>query len=208
MKISEIQKGKEEIYGGVKRESERRQILDAYSRVEGAYNKFVKKKINAGDLSRSLGSAVLGLSGEHLSAQIYAYELLLKSLAEAENPEDQNKIIEEAIFDAATKTHPVKKEYLLGILAYFSSNPKEKPTLTKLQGFFELASLNGNITNNNGQHYTHIHGTLADKKFNAIAGHFDSATAGLTVEVTITPFSGDVERAVDGDTGFGQIVTR
>lgn len=53
-------------------------------------------------------------------------------------------------------------------LAYFSSDPNEKPAMTSLQGFFELASLNGNITNNNGKHYTHFHGTLADHEFKGI----------------------------------------
>ena len=94
------------------------------------------------------------------------------------------------------------------VLAYFSSDPQEKPTLTQLEGFYELASLNGNITSNNGQHYTHIHGTLADQKFQGIAGHFESATVGLTVEITIVPFAGNVEREVDGKTGFGPIITR
>lgn len=93
-------------------------------------------------------------------------------------------------------------------LAYFSSNPNDKPTLTSLDGFFELASLNGNITNNNGQHYTHLHGTLADHEFRGIAGHFNSAIAGLTVEITIIPFAGLVKRVVNQDTGFGPISTR
>lgn len=122
MKIPEIQRGKEEIYGGVKRESERRQILDDYSRVEGVYNQFLKQKISAQVLSRSLGDVIVGTRGEHASAQIYAYELLLKSLAEAATLEDENKIIDEALFDAAVEDRSVKKEYLLGLLAYFSSS--------------------------------------------------------------------------------------
>jgi len=94
------------------------------------------------------------------------------------------------------------------ILAYFSSNPLDKPTLTSLDGYYELASLNGNITSNNGQYYTHLHGTLADREFKGIAGHIDSVEAGLTVEITIIPFSGPVERTVDEHTGFGPISTR
>lgn len=93
-------------------------------------------------------------------------------------------------------------------LAYFSSDPAEKPTLTSFEGYFEMASLNGNITNNADRYYTHLHTTLADKKFHGIAGHVESAKVGLTVELTIVPFSAPVERTVDEETGFGPIVTR
>lgn len=93
-------------------------------------------------------------------------------------------------------------------LAYFTSNPSDKPTLTTFDGYYELASLNGNITNNANQYYTHLHAALADKSFKGITGHIDSAEVGLTVEVTIVPFAGSVERAVDSETGFGPIVTK
>jgi predicted DNA-binding protein with PD1-like motif len=92
------------------------------------------------------------------------------------------------------------------VLAYFSSDPKAKPTLTKLNGYFELASLNGNITNNSGKYYTHVHATLADKKFRGIAGHINDAKVGLTAEITIVPFTAALERTVDPKTGFGFIV--
>lgn len=90
-------------------------------------------------------------------------------------------------------------------LAYFTSNPNDKPTLTTLSGYYELAALNGNITNNNGKYYTHAHGVFADKKFHGIAGHINDAQVGLTIEITIIPFSKSVERTVDPKTGFGNI---
>src|SRR5579862_2554764 len=80
------------------------------------------------------------------------------------------------------------------VLAYFSSNPNTKPILTKFSGFYELASLNGNITNNSGKYYTHLHTTLADKKFHGIAGHVNDAKVGLTAEITIIPLSTPLER--------------
>jgi len=92
-------------------------------------------------------------------------------------------------------------------LAYFSPNPEDIPTLTTFNGFYELASLTGNITNNSGQYYTHLHSTLADKEFRGIAGHVNKATVGLTVEVMIQPFAAPIERTVDEATGFGPIVT-
>lgn len=91
-------------------------------------------------------------------------------------------------------------------LAYFSSNPNDKPTLTTFPGYYELASLNGNITNNSGKYYTHVHAVLADKQFHGIAGHVNTAKVGLTVEITINPISDAVQRTVDPKTGFGLIV--
>jgi len=91
-------------------------------------------------------------------------------------------------------------------LAYFTSNPQDKPTLTTMKGYYELASLNGNITNNENQYYTHAHAVLADKKFHGIAGHVNDAEVGLTAEITIVPFAAPVQRTVDPKTGFGPIV--
>lgn len=91
-------------------------------------------------------------------------------------------------------------------LAYFTSNPNDKPTLTTFPGYYELASFTGNITNNANQYYTHAHAVLADKKFHGIAGHVNAAKVGLTVEITIIPLSAPVQRVVDPKTGFGPIV--
>lgn len=93
------------------------------------------------------------------------------------------------------------------VLAYFSSDPNAKPTLTKFKGFYELASLNGNITNNSGKYYTHLHAVLADKQFHGISGHVDGAKVGLTAEITIIPLPASLERTVDAKTGFGPIVS-
>ncbi len=91
-------------------------------------------------------------------------------------------------------------------LAYFTSNPKDKPTLTQFKGYFELASLNGNIAKNENGYYTHAHAVLANQKFNGIAGHVDNSKVGITVEVTITPLPSTLQRMVDAETGFGPIV--
>lgn len=91
-------------------------------------------------------------------------------------------------------------------LAYFSSNPNDKPTLTTFPGFYELASLSGNIAKNNDTYFTHAHGVIADKKFHGIAGHINAAKVGMTVEVTIIPFTETLQRSVDKKTGFGPII--
>ncbi len=91
-------------------------------------------------------------------------------------------------------------------LAYFTSNPADKPTLTTFKGYYELASVNGNVSVNDGHYYTHAHAVLADNKFRGIAGHVNAAKTGLTAEVTIIPFTSSVERTVDPKTGFGPLV--
>jgi predicted DNA-binding protein with PD1-like motif len=91
-------------------------------------------------------------------------------------------------------------------LAYFTSNPNDKPSLTTFPGYYELVSINGNVSANNGNYYTHTHAALADKKFRGITGHMNKATVGLTAEITLVPFSGAVERTVDAKTGFGPLV--
>lgn len=90
-------------------------------------------------------------------------------------------------------------------LAYFTSKPNDKPTLTTFSGYYELASLHGNITNNENQYYTHLHAVLADKKFHGIAGHVNKAKIGLTAEITIIPFTASIQRTVNPKTGFGPI---
>ena len=91
-------------------------------------------------------------------------------------------------------------------LAYFTSNPNDKPTLKTFPGYYELASLTGNISANGDSYYTHAHAALADKDFHGITGHVDNAKVGLTAEITITPLSAPVKRTVDAKTGFGPLV--
>jgi predicted DNA-binding protein with PD1-like motif len=90
-------------------------------------------------------------------------------------------------------------------LAYFSRDPTAKPTLVRVDGYFELASLNGNVSNNQDAYYTHLHAVFAHG-VNGLSGHLDAAKAGMTVEVTITPLAGPVQRIVDTRTGFGSIL--
>lgn len=90
-------------------------------------------------------------------------------------------------------------------LAYFTSNPKDKPITTTFKGYYELAAMNGNVSNVGNRYYTHIHAVLADKEFHGIAGHVDNSKVGLTVEVSIVPLQQQLKRALDEKTGFGPI---
>lgn len=129
------------------------------------------------------------------------YILVLKS------NEDLLESITQCVKDADLKSASISAigQLFNPSLAYFSNDPKEKPTIITFKGFYELASLNGNVTKNREQYYTHLHGVLADQKFHGIAGHIDAAKIGLTVEVTIIPLPAIVSRTVNTKTGFGNI---
>ena len=92
-------------------------------------------------------------------------------------------------------------------LAYFTSNPHDKPKLTTFPGYYEMVSINGNISTNGNNYYTHAHVALADKQFHGITGHVIKAKVGLTAEITIVPFSSVIQRTVDAKTGFGPLVS-
>lgn len=91
--------------------------------------------------------------------------------------------------------------------AYYSNDPHEKPKFTTFDGIYELISLNGNISQDGDKYYSHLHVVLGDEKFKALAGHIKDTQIGVTVELTIVPFTKPLKRAVDPDTGFGPIVT-
>jgi hypothetical protein len=103
--------------------SKREKIDEEYKGVEGIINDFYEGKEAVKEMSDQLGNVVLGAHDEHASTQLYAYEVLLKSLAEIDpgNKKAVEAVVNEALFDAAVVSHPVKKEYLLGILQYYSS---------------------------------------------------------------------------------------
>jgi predicted DNA-binding protein with PD1-like motif len=104
-----------------------------------------------------------------------------------------------AVFDGLGQVHNPA-------LAYFTSNPTDKPTITTFPGYYELASISGNVSMNDGVYYTHAHAVLADKKFHGIAGHVNYAKVGLTAEIAIRPLNGSVQRTLDDKTAFGPIV--
>ncbi|MBI3420773.1 MAG: hypothetical protein HY006_01795 [Candidatus Sungbacteria bacterium] len=123
-KFESIKKEKSRTYEA-ELESERRAIVEQYGVVEDAYNGFVERRAPVEQFVDTVGRTVLGIEGQHASAQIYAYELLLKALAEAEDTRQQDLITQEVIYDVAASELPTKKEYLLGLLAYYASQERE-----------------------------------------------------------------------------------
>ncbi len=109
----------------------RKSIREDYEEIEDKVNDYYEKKINAKDLSSALGSATLGFQGQHASAQIYAYENLIKAIAETKDDKDIDTIAEEVFYDAAAEDNPMKKSYLLGILNYYSNLERMKELYDK-----------------------------------------------------------------------------
>ncbi|MBI2635068.1 MAG: hypothetical protein HYW79_00810 [Parcubacteria group bacterium] len=123
--VRNLKEAKEGFYGDTRYESERARLVKEYGFIEDAYNSYIENKMTAKEFADALGGAALGVGGRHPSSQVYAYELLIKSLAEAPTKEDADMITQEIIFDTAVTELPIKKEYFLGILAHYGSHRRE-----------------------------------------------------------------------------------
>lgn len=72
----------------------------------------------------------------------------------------------------------------------------------ELNEFMELLSLEGNVTNMQGETYIHLHAAFGDEKGHAFGGHLKKAVIGATCEMFIIPFSQPVERVKQEETGL------
>lgn len=73
---------------------------------------------------------------------------------------------------------------------------------TKLDCFMELLSLEGNVTQMNGETYIHLHASFGDSEGKAYGGHLKNAVIGATCEMFIEPLENVVNRIKDSDTGL------
>lgn len=73
---------------------------------------------------------------------------------------------------------------------------------TKLDRFMELLSLEGNVTQMNGETYIHLHASFGDSEGKAYGGHLKNAVIGATCEMFIEPLENVVNRIKDSDTGL------
>lgn len=69
-------------------------------------------------------------------------------------------------------------------------------------GDFEITSLLGNISQQDGEFYLHLHINAADEKGTAYAGHFNEGIIGGTCELFINIIDTTVERQYDDETGL------
>ena len=64
----------------------------------------------------------------------------------------------------------------------------------KIDGFMEIASLNGNLTAMDGKPYIHLHTVLADQQHVIHGGHVLEMRVGATCEMFVTALEGEVTR--------------
>ena len=72
----------------------------------------------------------------------------------------------------------------------------------KLDGFMEIASLNGSVTSMDGKPYIHLHATLADQNHAVHGGHVLEMRVGATCEMFVTVLDGEVTRRKDEELGI------
>lgn len=70
------------------------------------------------------------------------------------------------------------------------------------EGSFEITSLIGNVTTNNGEFYLHLHITASDHHGKTYAGHLNDAIIGATCEVHMQIMDFQIDRVFDEDTGI------
>lgn len=87
------------------------------------------------------------------------------------------------------------------VLGYFDPETR-KYLREEFPESFELAGMNGNLSLLDGKPTLHLHAVLADRSHRARAGHLFSARVSVTVEVTLVPFSGTVERKWEEEIGL------
>ena len=71
-----------------------------------------------------------------------------------------------------------------------------------LEGDYEITSLLGSITNQNGKPYIHLHVTLGDHNYNIFGGHLNLAVVSATCEIFIQTIPGEIGRFKDDESGL------
>lgn len=72
----------------------------------------------------------------------------------------------------------------------------------KFAGEYEFTSFAGNISKLDKELIIHCHVTITDANFNAFGGHLFTGTVPATLEIIVFPFTEDLLRKQDRDTGL------
>lgn len=106
------------------------------------------------------------------------------------------------------KKYKIKSGFMVGLgacekleLGYFDA-VKGIYKNKKFPGEYEVTNLTGNIAYMEREPIAHVHITLSDDKFRAIAGHLWNAIVSGTVEIYIMTFKAAIKRAKDPQTGL------
>lgn len=83
-------------------------------------------------------------------------------------------------------------------------DPKTKKYVDKtIKGQMEVTNLTGNISTKDGKEYLHLHITLGDKQYKALAGHLLSAKLSGAGEFIVEAFPcGHLERSFNEEVGL------
>lgn len=71
-----------------------------------------------------------------------------------------------------------------------------------LEEEFEVLSLTGSLTLNDGKHHPHVHIVLGRSDLSVIGGHLNEAYTSVTMEIFITVLDGSIERSLDDTVGL------
>lgn len=69
-------------------------------------------------------------------------------------------------------------------------------------GAFEIVSLTGTVTTQDGKFYAHLHMSAGDREGKVFGGHLNSATVSATCEMVVRVLDGRVERQFDEEVGL------
>lgn len=69
-------------------------------------------------------------------------------------------------------------------------------------GAFEIVSLTGTVTTQDGKFYAHLHMSAGDREGKVFGGHLNSATVSATCEMVVRALDGRVERQFDEGVGL------
>jgi len=72
----------------------------------------------------------------------------------------------------------------------------------KLEGDYELTSLQGNISLKDDNSFVHVHVNVSDEKYRVFGGHLFNAKITATGEFIITVFKNKINREYDEKTGL------
>lgn len=69
-------------------------------------------------------------------------------------------------------------------------------------GAYEIVSLTGTVTTQDGKFYAHLHMSAGDREGKVFGGHLNSATVSATCEMVVRVLDGEVERQFDEKVGL------
>ena len=86
-------------------------------------------------------------------------------------------------------------------VGYYSTAEKRYFNKTFNQQF-EIISLNGNISEKDGEPYLHLHIALSDENYLFYGGHLNNAVISITAEIFVTKLDGSINRRVNTKTNL------